>query len=133
MTRICPNSFFEDLGLPEPDAYLHVGSGTHGQQTARIIERYEKYILNGNKLNLVIVVGDVDSTIACALVTKKLHVPVAPLEAGLRSFNELMPEEINRVLTDRISNLMLTPSKDGNVNLFKEGVPSQNICLVALP
>ncbi|HCM14847.1 MAG TPA: UDP-N-acetylglucosamine 2-epimerase (non-hydrolyzing) [Candidatus Cloacimonas sp.] len=122
--------FFEDLGMPEPDAYLHVGSGTHGQQTARIIERYEDYILNGNKPDLVIVAGDVNSTIACALVAKKLHIPVAHLEAGLRSFDERMPEEINRVLTDRISDLLLTPSEDGDANLLKEGVPAEKIHLV---
>ena len=122
--------FFEDLGMPEPDAYLHVGSGTHGQQTARIIERYEEYILSGNRADLVIVAGDVNSTIACALVAKKLHIPVAHLEAGLRSFDERMPEEINRVLTDRISDLLLTPSDDGDANLLKEGVPAEKIHLV---
>jgi UDP-N-acetylglucosamine 2-epimerase (non-hydrolysing) len=122
--------FFEDLGMPEPDAYLHVGSGTHGQQTARIIERYEEYILSGNRPDLVIVAGDVNSTIACALVAKKLHIPVAHLEAGLRSFDERMPEEINRVLTDRISDLLLTPSEDGDANLLKEGVPIEKIHLV---
>jgi len=122
--------FFEDLGMPEPEAYLHVGSGTHGQQTARIIERYEEYILSGNKPDLVIVAGDVNSTIACALVAKKLHIPVAHLEAGLRSFDERMPEEINRVLTDRISDILLTPSEDGDDNLLKEGVPDDRIHLV---
>lgn len=114
--------FFEDLGLPEPGAYLTVGSGTHGQQTARIIERYEELVLSGNKPDMVIVAGDVNSTIACALVAKKLHIPVVHLEAGLRSYDERMPEEINRVLTDRISDLLLTPSMDGNENLLKEGV-----------
>lgn len=122
--------FFEDLGMPEPDAYFHVGSGTHGQQTARIIERYEEYILSGSRPDLMIVAGDVNSTIACALVAKKLHIPVAHLEAGLRSFDERMPEEINRVLTDRISDLLLTPSEDGDANLLKEGVPAERIHLV---
>lgn len=122
--------FFEDLGMPEPDAYLHVGSGTHGQQTARIIERYEEHILAGNRPDMVIVAGDVNSTIACALVAKKLHIPVAHLEAGLRSFDDRMPEEINRVLTDRISDLLLTPSVDGNDNLIKEGVPPEKIHFV---
>ncbi len=122
--------FFEDLGMPEPDAYLRVGSGTHGQQTARIIERYEEYILSGHRPDLVIVAGDVNSTIACALVAKKLHIPVAHLEAGLRSFDESMPEEINRVLTDRISDLLLTPSEDGDANLLNEGVPIEKIHLV---
>lgn len=122
--------FFTDLGMPQPHAYLQVGSGTHGQQTARIIERYEEHILAGNKPDLVIVAGDVNSTIACALVAKKLHIPVAHLEAGLRSFDEAMPEEINRVLTDRISDLLLTPSPDGNEHLLKEGVPPNKIHFV---
>ena len=122
--------FFEDLGMPEPSAYLQVGSGTHGQQTARIIERYEEYILSGNRPDLVIVAGDVNSTIACALVAKKLHIPVAHLEAGLRSFDEKMPEEINRVLTDRISDLLLTPSEDGDSNLIDEGTAPDRIHLV---
>lgn len=122
--------FFDDLGMPEPDVYLRVGSGTHGQQTARIIERYEEYILSGNRPDMVIVAGDVNSTIACALVAKKLHIPVAHLEAGLRSFDDRMPEEINRVLTDRISDLLLTPSDDGDANLLKEGVPAERIHLV---
>jgi len=122
--------FFNDLGMPEPEAYLQVGSGTHGKQTARIIERYEEYILSGKQPDLVIVAGDVNSTIACALVAKKLHIPVAHLEAGLRSFDERMPEEINRVLTDRISDILLTPSEDGNINLLKEGVPEDRIHMV---
>ena len=122
--------FFVDLGMPEPDAYLHVGSGTHGQQTARIIERYEEYILSGEMPDLVIVAGDVNSTIACALVAKKLHIPVAHLEAGLRSFDEEMPEEINRVLTDRISDILLTPSPDGDDNLVNEGVSLDKIHFV---
>jgi len=122
--------FFDELGLPEPKAYLQVGSGTHGQQTARIIERYEEYVLSVNKPEMVIVAGDVNSTISCALVAKKLHIPVAHLEAGLRSFDERMPEEINRVLTDRISDLLLTPSQDGNINLLKEGIAPEKIHLV---
>lgn len=122
--------FFEDLQMPEPEAYLQVGSGTHGQQTARIIERYEEYVLSGNLPDLVIVAGDVNSTFACSLVAKKLHIPVAHLEAGLRSFDERMPEEINRVLTDRISDLLLTPSADGDANLLKEGVAPEKIHLV---
>lgn len=122
--------FFQDLGMPEPHAYLNVGSGTHGQQTARIIERYEDYILQGNRPDLVIVAGDVNSTIACALVAKKLHIPVAHLEAGLRSFDERMPEEINRILTDRISDLLFTPSQDGNANLINEGVAPEKVYFV---
>lgn len=122
--------FFEELGMPEPDAYLHVGSGTHGQQTARIIERYEEFVLTNDRPDLVIVAGDVNSTIACALVAKKLHIQVAHLEAGLRSFDESMPEEINRVLTDRISDILLTPSLDADENLINEGVPSDRIARV---
>lgn len=122
--------FFSDLGMPEPEAYLKVGSGTHGQQTARIIERYEELLLNGQVPDLVVVAGDVNSTIACALVAKKLHIPVAHLEAGLRSYDERMPEEINRVLTDRISDVLLTPSIDGNENLIKEGVDLAKIHFV---
>jgi len=122
--------FFEELHMPEPQVYLKVGSGTHGIQTARIIERYEEYILSGQKPDLVVVAGDVNSTIACALVAKKLHIPVAHLEAGLRSFDDRMPEEINRVLTDRISDILLTPSIDGNENLIKEGVDPAKIHFV---
>ena len=83
--------FFNDLAMPEPSAYLNVGSGTQGKQTARIIERYEELILAGDKPDLVIVAGDVNSTIACALVAKKLYIPVAHLEAGLRSYDDRMP------------------------------------------
>ncbi|HLW09290.1 MAG TPA: UDP-N-acetylglucosamine 2-epimerase (non-hydrolyzing), partial [Fermentimonas sp.] len=121
---------FDDLGLPKPDKYLQVGSGTHGKQTALIIERYEEFILKNKRPDLVVVAGDVNSTIATALVAKKLHIPVAHLEAGLRSFDERMPEEINRVLTDRISDILLTPSLDGNENLLKEGVAKNNIFFV---
>ena len=119
--------FFNDLAMPEPSAYLNVGSGTQGKQTARIIERYEDLILSGDKPDLVIVAGDVNSTIACALVAKKLYIPVAHLEAGLRSYDDRMPEEINRVLTDRISDILLTPSLDANKNLEKEGIDRENL------
>jgi len=122
--------FFDNLGMPQPSAYLKVGSGTHGQQTARIIERYDDLILSGNKPDMVVVAGDVNSTIACALVAKKLQIPVAHLEAGLRSYDNRMPEEINRVLTDRISDILLTPSIDGDENLLKEGVDPAKIHLV---
>jgi UDP-N-acetylglucosamine 2-epimerase (non-hydrolysing) len=122
--------FFDNLGMPKPYAYLHVGSGSHGQQTARIIERYEELILGGEKPDLVIVAGDVNSTIACTLVAKKLHIPVAHLEAGLRSNDDRMPEEINRVLTDRISDILLTPSIDGDQNLLKEGIDQAKVFCV---
>jgi len=122
--------FFNDLAMPEPSAYLNVGSETQGKQTARIIERYEDLILAGDKPDLVIVAGDVNSTIACALVAKKLYIPVAHLEAGLRSYDDRMPEEINRVLTDRISDILLTPSLDANKNLEKEGIDPGKIYFV---
>lgn len=122
--------FFDDLGMPQPFAYLDVGSGTHGRQTARIIERYEDLILKGERPDLVIVAGDVNSTIACALVAKKMNIPVAHLEAGLRSYDEQMPEEINRILTDRISDLLLTPSPDADENLIFEGISRDKIFLV---
>lgn len=122
--------FFSDLGMPQPDAYLQVGSGTHGQQTARIIERYEELILSGEKPDLVIVAGDVNSTFACALVAKKLLIPVAHLEAGLRSNDDRMPEEINRVLTDRLSDLLFTPSQDADANLLQEGISKSRIHFV---
>ena len=122
--------FFNDLAMPEPSAYLNVGSGTQGKQTARIIERYEDLILAGDKPDLIIVAGDVNSTIACALVAKKLYIPVAHLEAGLRSYDDRMPEEINRVLTDRISDILLTPSLDANNNLEKEGIDPEKIYFV---
>jgi len=122
--------FFNDLAMPEPSAYLNVGSGTQGKQTARIIERYEDLILAGDKPDLAIVAGDVNSTIACALVAKKLYIPVAHLEAGLRSYDDRMPEEINRVLTDRISDILLTPSLDANKNLEKEGINLEKIYFV---
>jgi len=122
--------FFNDLDLPEPVAYLNVGSASHGKQTAMIMQRYEDLLLAGDKPDLVIVAGDVNSTIACALVAKKLYIPVAHLEAGLRSYDDRMPEEINRVLTDRISDILLTPSLDANKNLEKEGIEPKKIYFV---
>lgn len=122
--------FFEDLRMPKPDVYLAVGSGNHGLQTARVIERYEDYVLTGCKPELVVVAGDVNSTFACAYVAKKHHINVAHLEAGLRSYDNDMPEEINRILTDRISDLLLTPSLDGNENLYKEGIDPQRVKFV---
>ncbi len=121
--------FFHDLGLPQPDVYLGVGSGTHGQQTARIMERFENALLE-DKPDIVIVAGDVNSTSACAIDAVKLHIPVAHLEAGLRSFDRTMPEEINRLLTDSIATWLLTPSADANENLLKEGIPAEKIHLV---
>lgn len=118
--------FFNDLGLPEPDEYLEVGSGSHGVQTAKILERYEEVLLR-DKPDLVIVAGDVNSTIACGLDAAKLHIKVAHLEAGLRSFDRSMPEELNRLMTDAISDYLFTPSPDGDTNLLNEGVDQKKI------
>lgn len=121
--------FFQDLGLPEPDYSLKVGSNSHAKQTAAIMSGYEDVCLE-DRPDLTLVVGDVNSTMACALVAKKLEIPVAHLEAGLRSFDRRMPEEINRIVTDSISDLFLTPSKDADQNLIHEGVPLDNIKFV---
>ncbi len=118
--------FFNDLGLTEPDIYLGVGSGTHSEQTGKIMIEFEKVCIK-EKPDLVIVVGDVNSTIACALVAAKLCIPVAHIEAGLRSFDRTMPEEINRILTDQISDYLFTTCEDANQNLIKEGIPSEKI------
>jgi UDP-N-acetylglucosamine 2-epimerase (non-hydrolysing) len=123
------NIFFKDLGIPKPDVFLDVGSSSHGEQTGKIMIAFEKVLLRG-KVDTVTVVGDVNSTIACALAATKLHIPVAHVEAGLRSFDRTMPEEINRVLTDQISDYLFTPSSDANGNLKKEGISSDKIYLV---
>ncbi len=120
------DSFFEDLGIPKPDYYLEVGSHSHAVQTAKIMMAFEPVVLQ-EKPDWVLVVGDVNSTIACALVCSKLGVRVAHVEAGLRSGDLTMPEEINRLLTDRISDLLLTPSPDGDENLLKEGISEDKI------
>ena len=121
--------FFKDLELPEPDIYLGVGSGTHAEQTARTMLRLEKLLMK-KKPDLVLVVGDVNSTLAGALTAAKMHIPVAHVEAGLRSYDRDMPEEINRLLTDAISDYLFTHSSDANENLRKEGIPGQKIFLV---
>lgn len=121
--------FFRQLGLPLPDVNLDVGSGTHAVQTAQVMMRFEKVVL-GQRPDLVLVYGDVNSTVAAALVCAKLLVPVGHVEAGLRSFDRTMPEEINRVLTDQIADLLFTPSADGNENLLREGVAPARIHLV---
>ena len=119
-------AFFDDLGLPKPNYHLGVGSGDHGEQTGSIIIQYEKVCLI-NKPDKVIVVGDVNSTIAAALVATKLHIPVTHLEAGLRSNDRTMPEEINRLATDAIANKLWTPSPDADENLLREGVSKNRI------
>ncbi len=121
--------FFRELGLPSPDINLQVGSGSHAQQTAQIISRFEPVVAE-RKPDMVLVYGDVNSTVAAALVCAKLQVPVAHVEAGLRSFDRSMPEEINRLLTDQISSLLFTPSPDGNENLAREGVAAEKVHLV---
>lgn len=120
------DSFFKNLKLPEPNYNLNVGSGKHAEQTAKIMIAYEK-LCEEDKPDWVIVVGDVNSTLACSLVASKLQISVAHLEAGLRSYDREMPEEINRILTDQISDLLWTPSIDGNENLVKEGVSKEKI------
>jgi UDP-N-acetylglucosamine 2-epimerase (non-hydrolysing) len=122
-------SFFKDLNLPEPDVNLGIGSGSHGEQTGRVLIEFEK-VLFKEQPDLVIVVGDVNSTIACTLACAKLHIPVAHVEAGLRSFDRSMPEEINRILTDAVSDYLFTPSPDGDENLLKEGIPQEKIYMV---
>lgn len=122
-------SFIENLGLPNPDYFLGVGSGLHGEQTAKIMIAFEKVVIQ-EKPDWVVVVGDVNSTIACALVASKLHVPVAHIEAGLRSYDRDMPEEINRVLTDQISDLLFTTCAEAETNLVKEGVDREKVHLV---
>ena len=121
--------FFDELGLPEPDFCLEVGSGSHAIQTAEIMMRFEKVVL-AEKPDVVVVYGDVNSTIATALVAAKLGIRIAHIEAGLRSHDCTMPEEINRILTDRITDWFFTPSHDGDDNLRAEGVPAERIFMV---
>src|SRR5947209_9307928 len=123
------DAFFRDLGLPRPDVHLGVGSGSHAQQTADVMRLFEPVVVR-ERPDWVVVVGDVNSTLACALVCVKLAVPVAHVEAGLRSRDRTMPEEINRVLTDQVADLLLTPSADADRNLLAEGIPPRRIRLV---
>jgi UDP-N-acetylglucosamine 2-epimerase (non-hydrolysing) len=113
--------FFRDLGLHDPDIHLGVGSGTHAHQTAKVMAAYEDVLID-NPPDLVVVVGDVNSTMAATLAAVKLGIKVAHLEAGLRSFDRTMPEEINRIVTDSIADILWTPSPDGDDNLLREGV-----------
>lgn len=121
--------FFKELGIPAPDVNLQVGSGTHAQQTAAIMTAFEPVLLE-RKPDAVVVYGDVNSTVAAALVCSKLGVKVAHVEAGLRSGDRSMPEEINRLLTDQLADMLFTPSADGDANLAREGVSSDKIFLV---
>jgi len=121
--------FFDELGIPKPDINLEVGSGSHAGQTAEIMKRFEKVCTDEDPTH-VLVVGDVNSTIACALVASKLGIGIIHVEAGLRSFDRAMPEEINRVLTDAISDMLFTTEESGNENLLKEGVAAEKIHFV---
>jgi len=118
--------FFDDLGMPQPDIYLGIGSGSHATQTAKVMVEFEK-VCNEHNPSMVIVVGDVNSTVACSMVCAKEWIPCAHVEAGLRSFDREMPEEINRLITDAIADYLLTPSPDGDENLRNEGVSEERI------
>lgn len=121
--------FFDELAIPAPDFNLEVGSGSHASQTAEIMKRFEP-VCAENRPDWLVVVGDVNSTMACTLVAVKMGVRVAHVEAGLRSGDRTMPEEINRLVTDAIADLLLTPSEDADENLKREGVPDSKIRLV---
>ena len=121
--------FFNDLNLPYPDINLGVGSASHAVQTAKIMIKFEEVCLK-EKPDIIIVVGDVNSTIACTLVASKLGINTAHIEAGLRSFDRSMPEEINRILTDSISDYLFTTCRDANENLKREGIPKEKIFFV---
>ena len=123
--------FFEQLGIPAPDIHLGVGSGSHGEQTARVLAAYEKHLMGlETPPTGVVVVGDVNSTMACTLAATKLGIPVAHVEAGLRSFDRTMPEEINRIVTDGIADLLLVSEPSGVENLRREGVDEAKVRLV---
>ena len=127
--RSMSGSFFEELGIPEPDVNLNVGSGTQAEQTSGILLGYEKLLME-SKPDLCIVVGDVTSTMACAIAAKKLLVPVAHVEGGIRSGDMTMPEEINRIVTDSITDYFFTTSETANENLRTSGVTSDRIFFV---
>ena len=121
--------FFDELGIRNPDYHLGAGGGSHSQQTAKIMVEFEK-VCESDRPDLVIVVGDVNSTLACSIVAKKMHIKVAHVEAGLRSFDLSMPEEINRMVTDSISDLFFVTEEQGMINLKKEGKPDSAIHFV---
>ena len=123
------DAFFQDLMLPEPHHHLGIGSGSHAEQTGRVMMAYEKLLVE-KRPDMVVVVGDVNSTVACTLAAVKMNGKrplVAHLEAGLRSYDRTMPEEVNRIVTDSIADILWTPSPDGDENLLKEGVSAQKI------
>lgn len=121
--------FFDDLRLPAPDVYLGVGSGSHASQTARVMLAFDE-VLDAHPTDCVLVVGDVNSTLACALVAVKRNIPVAHVEAGLRSGDRTMPEEINRILTDQVSDFLFTTERSASDNLAREGIPEERIFFV---
>jgi len=121
--------FFDQLRIPRPDVNLDVGSGSHAQQTAMVLQRFEPVLLT-ERPDLVLVVGDVNSTLACSLAAVKLGIPVAHVEAGLRSFDRTMPEEINRLLTDAIADLLFVTEQSGMTNLLREGVDPDRVHFV---
>lgn len=127
--EVLSDSFFASLGLPKPQHNLAVGSGSHAVQTARVMERIEPVLL-AERPDWVVVYGDVNSTVAAALVASKLHMRIAHVEAGLRSNDRTMPEEINRIVTDRLADLLLTPSRDAEPTLRAEGVPDAQVAFV---
>ena len=120
---ILNDRLFDDLALPRPDINLGVGSGTHAVQTAEVMRRFEP-VMDEHQPSCVVLVGDVNSTLACSLVAVKKGVPVAHVEAGLRSYDRAMPEEINRILTDQISDLLYTTERSAHDNLAREGIPT---------
>ncbi|MEW6735032.1 MAG: UDP-N-acetylglucosamine 2-epimerase (non-hydrolyzing) [Acidobacteriota bacterium] len=127
--ELMSDAFFADLEIPRPDVNLNVGSGSHAEQTAKIMLAFEPVLL-AHRPDWVVVVGDVNSTMACTIVCSKLAIKVAHVEAGLRSFDRSMPEEINRLVTDALADLLLTPSRDGDANLLREGVSPEKIKFV---
>ncbi len=129
--EVMSDLFFRQLGLPNPDVHLEVGSGSQGQQTAKILSRYEEWLLTAEPRPLAtLVVGDVNSTLACGLASVKLGIPLIHVEAGLRSFDRTMPEEINRIVTDSISDLLLVSEPSGLDNLRREGHPESSLRMV---
>jgi UDP-N-acetylglucosamine 2-epimerase (non-hydrolysing) len=118
--------FFQQLGLPAPDINLGIGSGSHAEQTAKVMLAFERVVLD-RQPDLVMVYGDINSTVAATLVSSKLGIQVAHVEAGLRSYDRTMPEELNRLVTDQLADLLLTPSEDGDANLLREGIPTERI------
>ena len=122
-------TFFNQLGIPQPDINLNVGSGSQAEQVANIMVKYE-HLLESEKCDFCLVVGDVNSTMACAIVAKKMHIQVGHIEGGIRSFDQTMPEEINRIVTDSISDLFFTTSQSAGKNLLVAGIPDERIFFV---